>query len=211
VGAQRRVLEGDLTPRGRLRDHAAARTLNALGPLAGLRGEVTVIDGTPLVTTLADGVPRVERSFLHEACFLVHADVPRWRWARQDDELPDWASLALWLRRAASASGIDPAGPFPFRLAGRAVSGTVHVLDRRDDRPHSPERHEAIKARFPVADEDVEVIGFYSDRHHGIFVPKDSPIHAHLAARGRTFAGHVDVLRLEAGWRLGLPSMENTP
>jgi acetolactate decarboxylase len=210
VGAQRLVLTGDLTPHAELRDHEGVPHLSALGPLGGLRGEVTVIDGTPLITTLSGGVMRVERSFGHQACFLVHAEVPWWRWIGQEAELPTWAALEPRLRRAAADASLDAAGPFPFRITGRAASGTVHVLDRRDDRPHSPERHEAIKVRFTLAAEDVEVIGFHSDRHHGIFVPKDFPIHAHLSARGRAFAGHVDALRLDPGWRLGLPATEDS-
>jgi acetolactate decarboxylase len=210
VGAQRQVLAGDLTPRATLRDYMGVPHLYALGPLAGLQGEVTVIDGTPLVTTLPGGLMRVEQSFDHRACFLVHAEVPRWRWIEQAAELAAWATLAPLLRHAAMDAGLEAAGPLPFRITGRATAGTVHVLDRRDDHPHSPERHEAIKVRFPVAAEEVEVIGFHSDQHHGIFVPKDSPLHAHLAARGRVFAGHVDALRLDAGWRFGLPAMEDS-
>ena len=210
VGAQRDVLAGDLTPHAELRNYAGDPYLYAIGPLAGLRGEVTVIDGTPLVTTLSDGAMRIEQSFAHQACFLVHAEVPRWQWVRQDVELSTWATLDPLLRRAVADAGLVGAGSIPFRIAGHAASGTVHVLDRRDDRPHSPERHEAIKVRFPVTAEDVEVIGFQSDQHHGIFVPKDFPIHAHLAARGRAFAGHVDALRLDPGWRLGLPATEDS-
>jgi acetolactate decarboxylase len=205
VGAQRHVLAGDLTPRARLQALADVPHLYALGPLAGLQGEVTVIDGAPLVTTRPGGTMRVEQSFDHRACFLVHAEVPRWQWIDQETELEAWADLAPLVRRAAADAGLDAADPVPFRMMGRAATGTVHVLDRRDDRLHSPERHETIKVRFPLSADDVEVIGFYSDQHHGVFVPKDSPLHAHLAARNRAFAGHVDALRLDAGWRLGLP------
>jgi acetolactate decarboxylase len=210
IGAQREVLAGDLTAHAKLRDLASVPHLYALGPLENLRGEVTIIDGSPLITTLPGGAMRVERSFDHRACFLVHAEVPRWQWIDQRAELAAWAELVPLLRRAASGAGLDAGGPLPFRITGHAGAGTVHVLDRRDEQPHSPERHEAIKVRFPLATEDVEVIGFHSDQHHGVFVPKDSPVHAHLAARGRAFAGHVDALRLDAGWRLGLPVMEDS-
>jgi len=210
VGAQRQVLAGDLTPHARLLDLADVPHLYALGPLAGLQGEVTVIDGAPLVTTLPGGTMRVERSFDHRACFLVHAEVPHWQWIDQEAELTAWADLVPLVRRAAADAGLGAADPVPFRMMGRAATGTVHVLDRRDDQPHSPERHEAIKVRFPLSADDVEVIGFHSDQHHGVFVPQDSHLHAHLAARSRAFAGHVDALRLDAGWRLGLPAMEDS-
>lgn len=206
VGAQRQVLAGDLTSRADLRRLAAVPHINAVGPLAGLRGEVTVIDGVPLISIVSAGAVRVDQSFEREACFLVHAEVPAWRWLPQRETLPAWPALEPVLRRAAADAGLDAERPFPFRLVGRAESGSIHVLDKRDDRPHSPELHEEAKVRFTLADDDVDVIGFYSEQHHGIFVPRESPIHAHLAARGRTIAGHVDALRLGDGWRIGVPS-----
>jgi hypothetical protein len=76
---------------------------------------------------------RVEQSFRHRACFLVHARVPRWQWCTGDGILPAWPALAPILRRAAEEADIDPDGPFPFRIAGQAAAGTIHVLDESDD------------------------------------------------------------------------------
>lgn len=101
VGAQRRLLAGDLTPCADLRDLAGLPHTYAVGPLAGLRGEVTLIDGAPLGSTISAGSVRVEQSFAHEACFLVHAQVPRWQWLANDGILPSWPALGPALRRAA--------------------------------------------------------------------------------------------------------------
>jgi acetolactate decarboxylase len=161
-----------------------------------------------LISTMAAGTIRTDQSFEHHACFLVYAEVPQWRWIAQSRPLPAWPTLESLLRRVAADAGINPDGPFPFRLVGSAESGIFHVLDKRDEQRHSPERHEQVKVRFALADEEVDMIGFYSTQHQGIFVPRDSPIHAHLAARGRTIAGHVDALRLGLRWQLGLPSSE---
>jgi hypothetical protein len=206
VGAQRQILAGDLTPRVDLRALATRPHVNAVGPLAGLRGEVTVIDGVPLISRVSNVSVRVEQSFEHRACFLVQAEVPRWTWTTESGHLPEWAALGPFLRRVVSVAGIDPDRPFPFRVVGRAESGTIHVLDKRDDRRHSPELHEEAKVQFALHDEDIEMIGFHSENHRGIFVPRESPIHAHLAARGRTIAGHVDALQLGEGWRIAVPS-----
>ena len=81
---------------------------------------------------------------------------------------------------------------------------------KRDGLPHSPARHEAAKVRFLLAGEPVEIIGFSSVRHHGIFVPMDSTMHAHAIARDGRMAGHVDALHLASGWRLALP-VADTP
>src|SRR5215831_2780884 len=145
VGAQRDVLSGDLTPRADLRELAAVSHLHALGPLEGLRGEVTVIGGRPLISTLNAGTVAVERGFAHRACFLVWAEVPRWRWTAIDTALASLADLDPILERTAAASGLDAAIPFPFLAAGRAGAGAFHVLDKRDGLPHNPARHEEAK------------------------------------------------------------------
>jgi hypothetical protein len=96
----------------------------------------------------------------------------------------------------------------PFRIAGQAVTGTFHVLDKRDGLPHTPARHEAAKVRFPLAGEPVDIVGFSSAHHQGIFVPVDSTLHAHAVARGGRLAGHLDALHLASGWRLALPAAD---
>src|SRR5262249_34291276 len=138
----------------------------------------------------------------------VHARVPRWTWARIPDRLPSWPDLVPVLRDAVAAAGIDPDAPVPFRIAGQAVTGTLHVLDKRDGLPHTPARHAAAKGRFALAGEAVDIIGFASARHRGIFVPMDSTVHAHGIARDGRLAGHVDALHLETGWRLALPAAD---
>ena len=120
-----------------------------MGPLAGIRGEVTLIDGECLVSTISAGEVRVERTFAREACFLVHAEVPRWQWRARDGILATWPALESVLRQSAEQSGIDPDGPFPFRITGLAESGTIHVLDKRDDRRHSHALHEEAKSGSP--------------------------------------------------------------
>ncbi len=59
---------------------------------------------------------------------------------------------------------------------------------------------------FELSQEDVELIGFRSIGHQGVFVPGGSSMHIHLTARGGRLAGHVDALRFNPGWRLALPA-----
>ena len=60
VGAQQRVLAGDLAACADLRDLAAMPHAYAVGPLAALRGEVTVVDGIPLISTVTRDTVSVE-------------------------------------------------------------------------------------------------------------------------------------------------------
>jgi hypothetical protein len=100
------------------------------------------------------------------------------------------------------AAGIDPDAPVPFRIAGRVVTATRPRAGQagRPAARAGPPRGD--QGRVPLADEPVDIIGFSSARHQGIFVPMDSTLHAHAVARDGWTAGHVDALHLAPGWRL---------
>ena len=57
----------------------------------------------------------------------------------------DEAALVAAVVSAGAALGLDVSRPFPFRVSGRAEAIRFHVLDKRDDLPHTPERHESAK------------------------------------------------------------------
>jgi len=96
--------------------------------------------------------------------------------------------------------------PFAFLVTGVAARVGFHILDRRDDRPHSRERHEEIKVPFTIERTAVGVVGFYSDRHTGIFVPAGRRTHMHVCSCDGGVAGHVDDLRFGPGMTLRLPA-----
>lgn len=80
----------------------------------------------------------------------------------------------------AREAGLDPGRPLPFRVRDTAVEATLHVLDKRDDLAHNPERHEQAKVRRTLEGAAVELVGFYSRQHRGIFTPAESNVHVHL-------------------------------
>ena len=205
VGAQRDVLAGGIGGLVDLRTLAGRPHLYALGPLEGCRGEVSVFAGVSSIATVAGGRPVVAIGFGYRACFLVYSEVPAWREEPLDDGLADGALVEAIVQRAAAA-GLG--APWPFLIRGHAASARLHILDKRDGQPHTPERHEAAKVRFTVADEPVVVLGFYSTAHRGIFTPADSDVHMHLKTADGRLSGHLESIRLAPGARLGFPGAE---
>jgi acetolactate decarboxylase len=205
VGAQRDVLAGGIEGLVDLRTLAGRPHLFALGPLEGCRGEVSVFDGVPSIARIVDGRPAVGTGFEHRACFLVYSEVPAWREQSLEAGLADGALLETIVRRAAVA-GLG--APWPFLIRGRAAHARLHILDKRDGQPHTPERHEAAKVRFTLDDEPVVVLGFYSTAHRGIFTPADSDVHMHLKTGDGRLSGHLESLRLGPGARLGFAGPE---
>jgi acetolactate decarboxylase len=209
VGAQRDVLGGDVSGKIDLRAVATAPHLYALGPRAGVTGEITVFDGRPSIARVVDGRVQVEASLDHGACFLVFDHVAAWHDAVQRRGIDDEAALTSAVLQAAGAAGLDAdAEPLIFLLRAPAATVTYHVLDKRDERPHTPARHEEAKVRFTVEREAVDVLGFYSPRHRGIFTPRDSDLHMHLRTADGRASGHVEQIAVEAGAVIAVPRKE---
>jgi len=206
VGAQRAVLAGDLGSHISLERLAGLAHLYAVGPVAGLRGEITVVDGRPYVSRVEDGRIVVDRSFRHEAAFLVWAQVARWHDLAIPDTVADGRDLEDFVLERTRGPGMHLEAPFAFVMRGVAARVSLHILDRRDDRPHSRERHEEIKVRFAIERCAVEIVGFCSQRHAGIFVPAGRRMHMHVCSSDRGMAGHVDDLRPGPGMKLRLPA-----
>ena len=68
--------------------------------------------------------------------------------------------------------------------------------------------HEKAKVRFPIADQSVEIIGFYSRRHRGVFTPRDSDFHMHVRTLDNRLSGHLETFSFNQGITLYLPANE---
>ena len=45
----------------------------------------------------------------------------------------------------------------------------------------------------------VELVGFYSRQHRGIFTPRESNVHVHLRTEDGRISGHLETIRLAPG------------
>ncbi len=203
VGAQRDVLAGDISGKIDLGTLAALPHLYALGPREGLQGEVTVFDGRPSVARVVEGRIEIDRSFDHHACFLVFATVATWEETVLAGPICGVPVLEDIVVEAAAGSRVG--APLPFRVTGRANRVAFHVLDKRDGLAHSPALHERAKIHFALEGEAVEIIGFFSSRHHGIFTPKDANVHLHVRTIDDRMSGHLEEVELAPGASLWLP------
>ena len=204
AGAQRDVLAGNLKPTITLGELRHLEHLYALGPVEGLTGEISVFDGVPLIARVIGSTVVVDGDRDVGACFLVYADVPSWRWTTMRSSLID-ADLESHVATLAASHDLDDGAPLAFLLRGVASTLVFHVLDKRDGLPHSPERHEQAKVRLTLRDCEIEVIGFLSASHRGIFTPADRNVHMHFRTTDEHASGHVERLDLAPDWTLGLP------
>jgi acetolactate decarboxylase len=205
-GAQKDVLGGDTHGHVDLEQLSELDSLYGLGPLEKVSGEVTILDSKPFVARVQeDGSLEVENSFNNRACFLVYSQVPRWQRISLPEDIIDEKTLERELPALVAEYGIDPDAPFPFLLKGQPDRVVFHVLNKTDQETHTPELHEKAKVKYVVEDTGIEVIGFHSHNHRGIFTPGNSSIHLHLKSEDESLSGHVDTLTFPQGLALYLP------
>ena len=184
--------------------------LYGLGPLEGLRGEVSIFGSVPSIARIEREMVVTAASWRARACFLVWAQVPAWferSFEGSKEAVP--AGLDGIEREVVALArevSLDPERPLAFRVRATAVEATFHVLDKRDGLAHNPERHEQAKVRRTLEHAPVELVGFYSRQHRGIFTPGESNVHVHLQTEDGRISGHLETIRLAPGARIAVPA-----
>jgi acetolactate decarboxylase len=207
LGEQRSVVrDGDLAGRVDLVAMAERPHLYAAGPLEGLKGEVTVWDGKASLARWKAGRVITTDEFEGKACFLVYAQVPRWSERKLPEGLDKSEDLEARIFTLASQAGVPTDRPFPFLLRGKARKVKLHIVNKTDNALHNPQEHDKVKVPLVLEGRHVDVIGFYSREHAGVFTHHDSDAHMHALTADRKVSGHVDALSPGGEMKLCLPA-----
>jgi alpha-acetolactate decarboxylase len=194
--------------------------LYAMGPIDGLDGEITIYDSKPYITKVRGNGLVMDNTWKHGAFFLVWSEQSKWKDVPVPPSVRGYVDLQQFVKEQAQAAGIDVTKPFPFLLAGTPVEIKWHVnVDRTEGKPITKELFVKSKAPFITKNEPVDIIGFYSDHHVGVFVAEYAPaikegsgiknvIHIHFVSRVSKVAGHIDELTLGEGMVLKLPQQQ---
>lgn len=70
---------------------------------------------------------------------------------------------------------------------------------------HTHEKHINAGLKGKIMNENIEIIGFYSDSHHRIFTHHTTNVHMHFKSQNDKLAGHVDTIKLGRRMILKLP------
>src|SRR6056297_2321673 len=140
--------------------------LFAMGPYDKMKGEITVFKGKPFfASAFTEGKAVVSQSWDIRSPFFVYSNVK------------DWEEFQL----------MGTIG----RIAGEFDELTTHIVT-----PRSPEI-EGYKAdiksqKFILKNTPGELLGFYSEKHQGVFTGSTSFVHVHYIKDDQTFMGHLD-------------------
>ncbi len=188
-----------------------------VGAVAGLDGEITVFMGKPYVTKVRGDGYTLDHGHDHGAVFAVWTRQAGWREESIPPEIAGYLDLQQFVKARAATAGIDVSKPFPFRVVGTPEEVKWHInVDLTDGEPITSELFAKSKANYVAKFQPMDIVGFYSENHPGVFISTYVPaiksdtgvknaIHIHLISRDRKMAGHIDDLTLAAGMKLLLP------
>ena len=208
-GGMREVLrEGHTQPRIALRDVTGKPGAIAVGALAGLGGEITIVYGETWVARSIDGNANVTgptTSPHDQATLLTASHVDSWI----DIPLPDGATaaqLAKMVSDTASNHGLNSTNPFPFIIEGdfrelelHVIAGSCPIANPNGEQPWRYTSTTPIHGLL---------VGFHAQDQEGVMTHHSSNVHMHALIPGGddTLTGHVDHVIVEPGGILRIPS-----
>jgi acetolactate decarboxylase len=199
------MMNGDLRGTIELESLATLPHVYAVGALEGLQGEVTILDSSVSIAVVEDGKVVVSELQEGKACTLVFAQVRQWKEWPLPKSTESLHHLESFLVEAATKEGIDVSRPFPFLVKGKVAEANYHVLRHPGDLEDPHDLHDKAQVEYVLKNSSVELLGFYSDKHMGIFTCGGN-LHVHLRSGDGKTSGHLDAVALGDNMRLFLPA-----
>jgi alpha-acetolactate decarboxylase len=179
-----------------LKDEA---NLYALGAVAGLDGEILVLDSESLITKVAEDSFSISNDFNSKAALLVYANVKDWN-SQTMESIQSIKELEAKLKQIAEDNKVT--GAFPFMIKGNVSKLNWHIVNGNNGGSH--ESHATSGYQGELENNEVEILGFYSEAHQGVFTHRGQFSHSHFKTKEGA-AGHVDGLVIEKESLLFIP------
>jgi acetolactate decarboxylase len=203
-GTLRAVHGGDVSGKVPLQQFSERKNIYAVGPVAGLDGEITAIDGKFHITWVKHGEIKTDSDLSTTASFLVWSEVSAWQQpVVLGEKVGNHAELEKQIEFLAEKEGVDTTKPFPFIIEGIVESVDYHILVPK--KPHQADSgHSDSAKKISSRNVTAKVIGFFSKNHEGVFTHRGSAAHLHIL-ESNGYSGHVDEIVLNAEARVSFP------
>ncbi|MBN8651508.1 MAG: acetolactate decarboxylase [Cytophagales bacterium] len=198
VGAMKEVMwKGKLSGTIDLDTLSNKQHLFGLGPVEYLAGEILIIDGKAYRSTvLTDSTMKVEETYAIKAPFFAYANIMNLTQVILPDSIQSAQQLEQFLERTTKKQN----RPVLFRFTGEIEQATIHVVNLpKGSTVTSPDEAHQGQRNFVLAHQLVEIVGFFSTAHKGIFTHHDTYLHMHLITSDRQKMGHLDEVRFKKG------------
>lgn len=204
-GAMKNIMmQGDLSA------HINLDTLNkthlfALGPVAGLKGEIMILDGKVYSTAMQENRLLNQQDKISQAAMLVYSHVEKWKLVISKVKINNYAELEKLIETTALANGYDTEIPFAFKIETTAEKLAYHVIDWKDGTTHTMENHKQFAHSGQIDNTPSVLVGFYSKHHQSVFTHHTTYMHIHLLEEKTKTVGHLDDIQLKGQITIYLP------
>lgn len=178
----------------------------ALGPVAGLQGEITIYNVLVSISTVKEEQPEISTSRATGAIFLIKAYQKNWKAIPITKTLEGQDAVENFVKAVLERNGLDSAKPYPFRIEATIPFLAYHIIFKRDNQPHSMKEHQKAKQKFTLHNEALQIIGFWVDEDRiGQLTHPGKRIHMHFINTDNSTSGHVDDIVVHKGAQLFIP------
>lgn len=186
-----------------LLDTLNKKGLYGLGPVEYLKGELLIVDGKAYTSrVLSDSTMKVEETFQVKAPFFVYGNVLDW----SRETLPKSIKTLKDMEAYINSKAQEVTMPFVFKLKGTIEHADIHIQNLPSGtKVSSPKEAHVGQTNYMLTNEMVDVIGFYSRDHKGVFTHHDTNMHLHLITEDRQKMGHLDSVVFKDRMQLYLP------
>lgn len=200
------VMGGKLDATITLNELKSKKNLYALGVMENLSGEIQIFNSQPLNSRRGPEKIEIDRNFQAKAALLVYAQVDEWQEIEVPKAILTMGQFESYIDYTAEKAGIDTSKPFPFLLQGYIRKLNWHIVNLNQNtvqRSHM----DHIKAGLNgvTVEENVEILGFFSKDHQGVFTHHGSNVHMHFKSKSELLAAHLDDILLGEYMTLKLP------
>ena len=195
VGAMKNVMKkGELEGTIELDTISPSENLFAVGPLEFLQGEITVFNGKSFISKVeTDSTMTISETFNVRAPFLVYSNVKKWKEINMLDNITDLISLEKFLTSLHYSDN-----PFIFKIEADIEEANIHIVNLPFGTKVSlPEEAHQGQVNYILKNKTVDLIGFYSTKHHTVFTHHDTNMHIHLITKDSKQMGHLENLVLK--------------
>jgi acetolactate decarboxylase len=155
-----------------------------------------VLDGKVYITSKSADTLQ-NKTDVSKAAMLVYSYVAGWHKVEKKVLVSGTEELQKLIEKMAKENGLDSSQPFVFRIEGKAKELNYHIIDWKDGEAHTMDNHKQFATAKKEKEQDVLLLGFYSDRHHSIFTHHSTNVHVHVLNKSNGTAGHLDNLELD--------------
>ena len=199
TGSRLKIInEGDFSATIGLDTLIKEPNLFAIGPIEGLKGEITVYNGEISVATLENDKPKFTSKPLEtKAIFMVYGSSLHWKKITIEKSLSGIVEVENLVKEQLIANGLSEESPFPFRIEGNVGSLDYHIIYKKDNAPHNKIEHQKAKQKFGIENTDVKIVGFWADSSgENVYTHPGHRTHIHFIQKDQNLSGHIDDIKI---------------